>query len=94
METLVNIIIDIFSSILCEKVDIWKDRRSIGKFKESLESWAIEFEKENDGTIVTTGRFYTYIRYHRVILNIFEYVVDISEKSISEEIFILDLKSE
>lgn len=71
---------------------IWKDRKSIAKFKENLGNWAIEFEKKNDGTIVTTGRFYTYIKSHRIILSIFEYVTDVSEKSVTEVSFISDLK--
>ncbi|SEP47308.1 hypothetical protein [Propionispora vibrioides] len=92
MDTLLSIIANIFSSFLYDKVGIWKDKKSIAKFKESLANWAIEFEKKNDGTIVTTGRFYTYIKSHRVILNVFEYVTDVSEKSVSEEAFILALK--
>lgn len=92
MDTLLSIVVNIFSSFLYDKMGIWKDRKSIVRFKESLEDWAIEFEKKNDGTIVTTGRFYTYIKSHRVILNIFEYVTDVSEKLVSEEAYISDLK--
>ena len=71
METLLSIILNVFSSLLYDKISIWKDKKSIAKFKESLENWAIEFERKNDGTIVTTGKFYTYIQAIRTIIKIF-----------------------
>lgn len=92
MDNLLSIIVNIFSSFLYDKIGIWKDKSSMAKFEKSLENWAIEFEKKNDGTVVTTDRFYSYIKSNRVILSIFEYVTDASEKLVSEESFISDIK--
>ncbi|MEG0428850.1 MAG: hypothetical protein RR639_03460, partial [Hydrogenoanaerobacterium sp.] len=88
METLVGIITNVFSSFLYDGVAVWKDKKAVQAFQDDLIQWAIDFEKSHDGTIVTQGIFYSYIVNHRVLLNVFEYVVNIHMENQNEADYI------
>ena len=50
---------NLLSDSLSKKLEAFKDKKAIASFTQSLRDWEIEFEKQNDGTIITNGAFYT-----------------------------------
>lgn len=94
METLSSIIINIFSSILYDKANGWKDKKSIEKFQKELLECVKEFEQKHDGSIVTRGVFYTYLQNYDVIRRIFCYVIDTKEKAKDEDVFISEVSGQ
>ena len=69
---------NLLSDSLSKKLEAFKDKKAISSFTQSLRDWEIEFEKQNDGTIITNGAFYSHVKYHNVIENIVAYVLDIT----------------
>ena len=65
-----------------------KDKKAIASFTQKLRDWEIEFEKQNDGTIITNGAFYSHIKHHNVIENIVVYVLDLSINTVTEDKFL------
>lgn len=94
METLASIIVNVFSSFLYDKGNSWKDKRNIEKFQKELEEWAIRFEQEHDGTIVTRGIFYSYLQNYHIIRRIFCYVIGTEEKDMDEEKFLSGISAQ
>lgn len=46
---------NLLSDSLSKKLEAFKDKKAIASFTQSLRDWEIEFEKQNDGTIITNG---------------------------------------
>ena len=44
---------NLLSDSLSKKLEAFKDKKAIASFTQSLRDWEIEFEKQNDGTIIT-----------------------------------------
>lgn len=54
---------NLLSDSLSKKLEAFKDKKAIASFTQSLRDWEIEFEKQNDGTIITNGAFYSHVKY-------------------------------
>lgn len=57
---------NLLSDSLSKKLEAFKDKKAIASFTQSLRDWEIEFEKQNDGTIITNGAFYSHVKYHKL----------------------------
>lgn len=79
---------NLLSDSLSKKLEAFKDKKAISSFTQSLRDWEIEFEKQNDGTIITNGAFYSHVKYHNVIENIVAYVLDPSMNAVTEDEFL------
>ena len=88
MNTISNVLINIFSSYFYDKMNIWSEKKNIKKFIQELSEWVKEFEQKNDGTIVTQGIFISYIENFKIIQKMLKYVLDASEKEEGEISFI------
>lgn len=75
---------NLLSDSLSKKLEAFKDKKAIASFTQSLRDWEIEFEKQNDGTIITNGAFYSHVKYHNVIENIVAYA-QLSEEQFFEK---------
>lgn len=60
---------NLLSDSLSKKLEAFKDKKAIASFTQSLRDWEIEFEKQNDGTIITNGAFYSHVKYHKRALD-------------------------
>ena len=76
---------NLLSDSLSKKLEAFKDKKAIASFTQSLRDWEIEFEKQNDGTIITNGAFYSHVKYHNVIENIVAYVLEPSMNAVTED---------
>lgn len=85
---------NLLSDALVKKLEALKDQKAIQHFSETLHEWKMRFEQENDGTIVTSGAFYTYTQHYRVVENILSYMLNPFGISISERDFLEKIKSE
>ena len=72
---------NLLSDSLSKKLEAFKGKKAIASFTQSLRDWEIEFEKQNDGTIITNGAFYSHVKYHNVIENIVAYKLDYNSES-------------
>lgn len=79
---------NLLSDSLSKKLEAFKDKKAIASFIKSLRDWEIEFEKQNDGTIITNGAFYSHVKYHNVIENIVAYVLDPNVNAVTEAEFL------
>lgn len=79
---------NLLSDSLSKKLEAFKDKKAIASFAQSLRDWEIEFEKQNDGTIITNGAFYSHVKYHNVIENIVAYVLEPSMNAVTEDEFL------
>ena len=79
---------NLLSDSLSKKLEAFKDKKAIASFTQSLRDWEIEFEKQNDGTIITNGAFYSHVKYHNVIENIVAYVLEPSMNAVTEYEFL------
>ena len=79
---------NLLSDSLSKKLEAFKDKKAIASFTQSLRDWEIEFEKQNDGTIITNGAFYSHVKYHNVIENIVAYVLEPSMNAVTEDEFL------
>ncbi len=82
---------NLLSDSLIKKLDAFKDKKAVESFIQNLGDWEIEFEKQNDGTIITSGAFYSYIKSNNVIENIVFYVLDSNTSAVSENDFLNEL---
>ena len=62
---------NLLSDSLSKKLEAFKDKKAIASFTQSLRDWEIEFEKQNDGTIITNGAFYSHVKYHTHLPSLF-----------------------
>ena len=85
---------NLLSDSLSKKLEAFKDKKAIASFTQSLRDWEIEFEKQNDGTIITNGAFYSHVKYHNVIENIVAYVLEPSMNAVTEDEFLNCLHEE
>lgn len=53
-----------------------------------LSEWVAEFERKNDGTIVTQSIFIKYIENFKIIQRMLDYVLDASEEEEGEKLFL------
>lgn len=83
-----SLIINLLSSLLYDKFNIWKDKQAIKKFIGNLSEWAVDFEKRNDGTVVTKGLFFNYVKNYNIILMIIEYVLEPVDEKLDEKEFV------
>ena len=70
---------------------------SLGKkfdFIQNLREWEIEFEKQNDGTVITNSEFFSYVKNFNAIENIVDYVLEPNGNSVTEDVFLNSLKEE
>ena len=79
---------NLLSDSLSKKLEAFKGKKAIASFTQSLRDWEIEFEKQNDGTIITNGAFYSHVKYHNVIENIVAYVLEPSMNAVTEDEFL------
>ena len=70
---IVDIITSLLTDKLYDKIKDWIDRKSLRDLIDNLKEKIIEFEHRNDGTIITTGVFATYIENYNVVLRLVEY---------------------
>lgn len=82
---------NLLSDSLSKKLEAFKDKKAIASFTQKLQDWEIEFEKQNDGTIITNGAFYSHIKHHNVIENIVAYVLEPSVNAVTEDEFLTGL---
>lgn len=80
---IVDIITSLLTDKLYDKIKDWIDRKSLRDLIDNLKEKIIEFEHRNDGTIITTGVFATYIENYNVLLRLVEYILqpDLSKPS-------------
>lgn len=78
MGTLSNMIVGIavnyISNKLLPSLSQLKEEKQFRLFKKSLEDWIFQFEKNNDGSIVTSGRFVGFVESNHVVEDVVNYV--------------------
>lgn len=92
-ESLGSIAINLLSDYLSVKISDRKLRYVVRKFRKKLYIWVDQFQKKNDGTILTSGTYINYLENYRVIDKIYEYVFSEVEEQIEEDEFLNDLKA-
>lgn len=85
---------NLLSDVLLKKLAAFSDQKAVQNFKEALYKWEIQFEQENDGTIVTTSAFYSYIQHYHVVESILSYILNPLGSSVSEEAFLANISSQ
>ena len=71
-----NILINVVSTdISGSKVNLIEKFR-LYRFGREVKKWLEKFSLENDGTILTTGHFITYLRYHKPVEKIHDYILN------------------
>jgi len=87
-----EIFLGIFANQLDKKLTAFLSRRSVelsrAAFLDSLDAFELEFERLNDGTIVSDGVFYSRLKLENIVPHIFEYFFDPSCQTQGELDFI------
>lgn len=81
------------SSCIDKKLTTWKEHHITKRFIRDLENWTYSFEKENEGTVLSSDRFYEYIDNYRIIQQIFDFIFSPESNSMVEEEFTSILKN-
>lgn len=82
---------NLLSDTLIKKLATFKDQEAVRRFSEALHEWEIQFEKENDGTIATSGSFFAYIQHYHVVESVVSYMIHPFDASVSEKDFLENL---
>ena len=99
---MINMIVSTISSIVINIVsnDLDLKKRSIiddlrfRKFKKINKKWLEQFCLRNDGTVVLSDAFATYLKYHRPIEKIHEFVLQMKQADQTEDEFVKSLVKE
>lgn len=86
-----SIVTNLLSDFLSVSVSDKKLQRTVRKFKKELYIWAQQFQKKNDGTIMTSGVYLGYLENYRIIERLYEYVFSGEESDMAEDGFLQDL---
>lgn len=90
-EGLGAIVTNLASDFLSVRIGDKKLRHTVRKFKKELYIWAEQFQKKNDGSIMTSGAYLGYLENYRIIEKIYEYAFSEEEEPMAEDGFLKDL---
>ena len=90
-EGLGGIVTNLLSDVLSVRISDKKLRHTVRKFKKELYIWAEQFQKKNDGTIMTSGVYLGYLENYRIIEKLYEYAFSEEEEQMAEDGFLKDL---
>lgn len=90
-ETLVSIVVNLFSDFISVKISDKKNRKKVCKLKTELCKWAYSFQKKYEGSILTKGVYIQYLEYQRIIERLYQYVLSPQEQVLREEDYITSL---
>lgn len=93
MERIESIIINIISSFIMDAGVSFAEKIRFRKYKIELQKWIQEYVNKNDGTIVTTGEFFQFVKSQQPIEKILGYIYEPYQQTLSEEAFISSLCS-
>lgn len=85
---------NLLSDGLAKKISAFCDREAVRRFIEAMRAWEIQFERENDGTVITSGAFCAYVKNFKVLERILTYVLDPSDCSVPQEDFLKELQGQ
>lgn len=94
VSTISSIVINIVSNDLDSKKRSIIDDFRFRKFKKSNKKWLEQFCLGNDGTVVLSDAFAAYLKYHRPIEKIHEFVLQMEQANQTEDEFVKSLVKE
>ena len=83
-----GVAINYISNDFLKKLEEINGRHSFAKFKTALEEWAINFEKNHDGTIATSSEFIGYVKNYHIVEEITRYVIYPKSTGLEEKNFL------
>lgn len=92
--TLSNIILNVFSDDVSEKKQSVMEKVKLFFFEKRIKRRMTSFCQGKDGTVLTSGRFETFLKYHKPIEKIYAYILDCGGDSIATKTFINQLLEE
>ena len=94
VSTILSIVINIVSNDLESKKRNIVDNFKFRKFKKQNKKWLEQFCLSNNGTVVLSNVFAAYLKYHRPIERIHEFVLQIEQDNQTEDEFVKNLVDE
>lgn len=85
--TLLSILINVISSNISNSKTGIVERYRFFRFKKITKKWVVDFCTKHDGTILTSGKFETYLTYQHPINKIFEYVLNSDRDGLGDATF-------
>ncbi len=83
-----GLMVNYISDALLQGLSRIKDKRELYLFEKGLREWAVEFEKHHDGTIATSGEFAGYVKNHRTVETVINYVLFPDMNGLDERSFL------
>ena len=91
-----NLIMGIVSGFLANKftdmAKLSKEKKMTETYLNGLGKWLLYFEKKYDGTVVTSSRFFEYLKNYNIIESIFQYYLMTTRPNLNLEEFISSQK--
>lgn len=87
-----GVTVNYISDELLQRLGAYTDKKAIREFLETLNSWALDFETGQDGTIAASGTFYSYVKYHHIVEQIISYVLVPDTSRLPEQLFLEQLE--
>ena len=92
--TLSSIILNVFSDDVSKNKQSVIEKVNLFFFEKRIKRKITSFCKGKDGTVLTSGRFETFLKYHKPVEKIYAYILDCGGNSISTNTFINQLLDE
>lgn len=83
-----GVAINYISDELIQRLNTCKDSKAVLKLWETLDNWALSFEMDHDGTIVTSGIFQSYVKNYHIMERVVSYVLLPDGDGLPEPLFL------
>lgn len=80
-----DMVLNLISDDVVNKKANIRERLDFYFFKKRVNNWLTDFCRKNDGTILTSGKFETYLKYHNPIEKIYEYVIQCNNECVTKD---------
>ena len=77
-ELLLGYVVSSLYSQIDNKKELLKDKRIIKNIKKEIKDYYSDFERENTNTIIDSNKFCKYVKYHKPIEHLIDYLVSLS----------------
>lgn len=87
-----GVAINYISDALMQRLNIYKEKKAVREFWKALDEWALNFEMDHDGTIVTNSVFCSHIKHYHIVERVVSYVLVPSNSGLPELLFLEQLE--
>lgn len=83
-----GVAVNYISDELIQRLNAYKDKKAIQEFLKALDSWALDFETDRDGTIAASGAFHSHVKHYHIVEQVVSYVLVPGTSGLPEQLFL------